>query len=137
MATAAPTLKSVSPRGLQVGESTRVTLDGSDFGEHPRIYLDVDGIYHTADVKVDGGRLVADVHLGENISAGLYPLRIESDSGLSNALMVGIDRLPQLNFQGEVDSLPVALGQHCSHSRSAIIRFRSSPALLSSMLPEP
>ena len=123
MATAAPTLKSVSPRGLQVGESTRVTLDGSDFGEHPRIYLDLDGIYHTADVKVDGGRLVADVHLGENISAGLYPLRIESDSGLSNALMVGIDRLPQLNFQGEVDSLPVALHGELSGDQILEVKF--------------
>ena len=118
------TLETIAPRGLQIGQTTRITITGNNFGTNPRLHLDVDGQYSQAVVEASGQRLVADVTIDQQVPAGIYPLRIATDAGISNAMVIGVDRLPQIPFQNQVESLPVALHGSLSGDQILRVRFR-------------
>ena len=62
-------------------------------------------------VKPDGNasRVAIEVVVDESAQAGIYALRLASASGISNPVLVGVDRLPQAQFAEETASLPLAL----------------------------
>ena len=121
-ALAANTLESVSPRGLQINAKTRITLNGQ-FDSNPRVDLDIPGIYEQEIIAANGKQIVVDVTVNRQVPAGIYPLRVVTDSGISNGLVVGVDRLQQLAFQNQVDSLPVALHGNLSGDQILKVKF--------------
>ncbi|MDG2380739.1 MAG: hypothetical protein P8N76_03620 [Pirellulaceae bacterium] len=118
----ANTLKSVSPRGLQIDATTRITLTGQ-FDSNPRVDLDVPGVYEQQIIDANGERVVVDVTMNRQVPAGIYPLRVVTDEGISNAFVVGVDRLQQVAFQNQIDSLPVALHGNLSGDQILKVKF--------------
>ncbi len=110
-ATAAPRITEISPRGLQVGGATRLIIRGEELDNGP-VHLIVG---HLAPVvghlhKRSADRLELDVQLPPSIAPNIYPLRLATDKGVSNPVLVGVDALVQQTFDGSPPSVfPVAL----------------------------
>ncbi|MCA9150215.1 MAG: hypothetical protein KDA92_12985, partial [Planctomycetales bacterium] len=109
LAAAPPEITDVSLRGLQIGGVTRVTLRGSGFDESLRLVLPVDPPARVVNESIKPDEAQLRIELAPQTSADLYPLRIATDGGISNAIACGIDALPQLSFRERLADLPVAL----------------------------
>jgi hypothetical protein len=122
-ASAAPQLANVFPRGLQSGGTTTLTLDGAELAGGPRLLIDLP----LAAVAVRDGaadnRVQLDVTLDASVPPGLYALRLANSRGISNAVLVAVDALPQAGFAPETSSLPVALHGALGGSQVVTTRF--------------
>jgi hypothetical protein len=109
---AEPQIKSISPRGIQIGEST-LTIAGEDLAANPRLApLDSNNPFNQTHILLDGGndrRATFKLTLNPFYQSGIYPLRVINDHGVSSPVLVAIDRLPTRPFSESVESLPVAL----------------------------
>jgi hypothetical protein len=106
---AAPQIASISPRGLQVGQPTTVVITGSDLAAQPRLILPTEIAQQAIKGEAKPDRVEIEVTIAETAAPGLVPLRVATATGISPAVVVGIDRLPQLAFAEQVPPLPAAL----------------------------
>jgi len=106
---AAPQIKSISLRGLQAGATTKLTIDGSDLGENAAVVLPIPIAKQETAAPGNPHRVTIAVTLDADVPPGIYPLRVANARGISNAIAVGVDSLPQMPFASEVPRLPVAL----------------------------
>jgi hypothetical protein len=106
---AAPQIASIAPRGLAIGQPTTVVITGSDLAAQPRLLLPEGIAQQTVKGEAKADRIEIEVTLAESASPGLVPLRVATATGISPAVIVGVDRLPQHSFAGEITALPVAL----------------------------
>ena len=108
LAAAEPTIRNVNVRGLQVGGTTTVTIDGDDLGKAPKLLLPFPA-KPTLSPKSTDKQAVFDVALDDAVSPGYHHLRLVADGGVSLPVLIGVDRLPQKPFAATVEALPVAL----------------------------
>lgn len=91
---APPKITGLSPRGAQLGRTTRIEVTGTGLVPTPYVSLSDS----RADVTiVDGSmaeRLLLDVTLPQYAPSGFVPLRVQTEAGLSNAVPLAIDTLP-------------------------------------------
>lgn len=106
---AAPTVRSLSVRGLQIAGTTTLVFDGAELLPNPRVVMSVPLITQTAKPNSTATRVEIDVTLDDKSPPGLYNLHLATDGGVSERIVVAIDRLPQRPFAASVESLPVAL----------------------------
>jgi hypothetical protein len=106
---AAPQIGNLSLRGLQIGSTTTLAIDGTELGPEARLLLDLP--VAKAELKPGGtaNRVEFDVSLDAQVAPGIYLLRVASPSGISNAVLVGVDGLAQAPFVPELPQRPVAL----------------------------
>jgi hypothetical protein len=105
---AEPVIRNLDVRGLRVGGTTTLIIDGDDLGAAPRLLLP----FSTKQTLKPGStekKAVFDLTLADAVVPGFYNLRVVTDSGVSSAVVVGVDRLPQLPMAPMVTELPVAL----------------------------
>jgi hypothetical protein len=105
---AEPNLRNVNVRGLQVGGSTTLAVDGDDLGTAPRLLLP----FAAKQERKPGStaqQATFDVTLAADVVPGYYNLRIATEGGVSPPVVIGVDRLPQRPFAAEIAELPVAL----------------------------
>ena len=108
-AVAAPTIGNVSLRGLSIGQPTTIVIEGSDLLPDPKLILPVKIASQTLKPNATANRVEIDVTVDAEVTPGIYSLRLASGKGISSAIAVGIDELPQLPFGPQINSLPVAL----------------------------
>ena len=106
---AAPTISNVSLRGLTIGQSTTLVIDGSDLLPDPKLILPVPIASQTVKPNATANRVEIEVTVDGSASPGIYSLRLASGKGISPAIAVGLDKLSQQVFGPQVNSLPVAL----------------------------
>src|SRR5262245_4200623 len=109
VAGAAPNIASVSPRGLQIGQPTTIVITGSDLPADAHVLIAGKIAGQTLKPGAKPDRVEIEVTLDAAISPGLYPIRVAGSGGVSNPVVVGVDRLPQVAFEPEPKTLPVAL----------------------------
>ncbi len=104
-----PQITLLSRYGLQLGAGTRLSISGSGLGPNPRVVLPIAG----AQVKLletsRPNRLDIEVQLPDSATPGFYPLRVVSDHGVGNAVMVAVDRLPEGAPSDTAPEKPAAL----------------------------
>ncbi|MEX2027787.1 MAG: hypothetical protein WEH44_10800, partial [Pirellulaceae bacterium] len=105
----APTISNISLRGLTIGQPTTVVIDGSDLMPDPKLVLPVKVASQTLKPSATANRVEIEVTIDAGVSPGIYSLRLASGKGISSAVAVGIDKLPQQPFSPQINSLPVAL----------------------------
>lgn len=106
---AAPTVRTLSVRGLRVGGPTTMIIDGSDLLPNPRIVLTQPIASQSVKPTSSATRLEIDVVLDASAEPGLQSLYLATDSGLSERQLISVDNLTQLPFAANVDTLPAAL----------------------------
>lgn len=108
-ARAAPEVQNLSPRGLQAGATTTLTIDGADLLPEPRLLSALPIVSQTVKPGGSAGRVQIDVTLGNEVAPGTYQLRLANAKGVSAAVAVGVDVLPQTAFAPQTARLPAAL----------------------------
>ena len=108
-ALAAPEVRAVSIRGLQIDGTTTIRIDGSGLMPRPELVLSVPIAKQTLKPGATATRVEFDVVLKGDVEPGLYNLWLASAEGVSNPTVIAADRLPQRPFADKIESLPIAL----------------------------
>ena len=108
---ASPTLTELRPRGAEIGRPFTLTIVGRNLGEEARITTTLPGAFTPvlppATAMQSPGRSVAFlVELKSNAAPGVYPVRIETPSGISNILLFTLGTFPEVT---EEESQPGTL----------------------------
>jgi len=104
-----PSVRNIDLRGLQIGGTTTLAIDGIDLPLNPRLVIAAPIAAQAIRPNATATRVEIDVTLGAGLTPGLYNLYFTGEGGVSEKTVVALDRLPQRLFAAAVDSLPVAL----------------------------
>lgn len=105
-----PEIRNVNVRGFQIGQPTVVTIDGVDLLPAPKLLLGANAVDATLDDKQsNANRVVLTATLPNETNPGLAQFRLATNEGVSNSVVVALDRLPQLPISETVAALPVSL----------------------------
>ena len=75
-AQAAPTITNVTPRGLQIGQTTTLVISGMDLPTEASFVLEAKVASQTVKPGAKPGRIEIEVTLDPATQPGIYPLRI-------------------------------------------------------------
>jgi hypothetical protein len=108
LSAAEPDVQTVNVRGLQVGATTTITIDGDRLGGNPRLLLPFRA-KSTVKPGATEKKVTLDVELGGSIVPGYHHLRLATDGGVSLPVIIGVDRLPQLPPSQSIGQLPCTM----------------------------
>ncbi len=117
-----PSIRNLALRGLQIGGTTTLVVDGDDFGTAPRLLLPFPARQQLKPGST-ATQATFDVTLDANVEPGYHHLRIVTDSGVSTPIVIAVDRLPQKPLAATVEQLPVALHGVVSGSTATETKF--------------
>ncbi len=120
---AEPTLRNLNVRGLQIGGTTTITVEGDDLGKAPRLLLPLRAKQKLKPGNTDK-QASFDVVFENEVTPGYYHLRIVTDDGVSLPLVIAVDRLRQMPFAASVDQQPVALHGSVNGSSTVATKFQ-------------
>jgi hypothetical protein len=103
-----PGIRNLNVRGLQIGGTTTLVVDGDDLGTAPRLLLPFPAKPQLKPGSTDK-QATFDITLDGDVQPGYSHLRLVTDHGVSLPVVIGVDRLPQRPLTASVDQLPVAL----------------------------
>ena len=103
---APPAISNISLRGLQIGATTTLAIDGADLMPQPQLMLPVPIAKQTVHPGGAANHVEIDVTLDASVTAGIYHLRVSTAGGISGAVAVGIDTLPQKPIGTATTPLP-------------------------------
>ncbi len=92
-----PDLVSSTPRGVQRGGTHKVVLEGTRLGDSRQLLLDQPGINVINVNPIDDKKVEVEIEVPSTTKPGLYPLRIVTETGLSNVLFLGVGALPAID----------------------------------------
>src|SRR5262245_23352968 len=103
-----PTLRDLNVRGLELGATTTVIIDGDDLGAAPRLLLP---FVTKQELKAGGNdkRATFDVTLPADVVPGFYQLRVVTEGGVTLPAVICVDRLPQRAAGPAIEQLPAAV----------------------------
>lgn len=122
-ASAAPRIDKLSLRGLQAGGITTLVIEGADFLPEPRILFSAPHAKHTIKDGATPKRLEVEFVVDGGCESGIYSLRVASAGGISEAVALGVDNLPQIPFAPQLATLNVALSGALSGSTVLVTSF--------------
>ncbi len=93
--TAPPVIESISQLGLQIGQTTRLSIQGNGLTGEPRVDLPIAGIKQAVVHGSDKSHLMVDLTLPSDVPPGIYPLSVVTKQGLSKPVGIAVDGLPQ------------------------------------------
>ena len=120
---ATPEIERLSPRGLRIGQWTRLVIEGKQLDDAVQLFVSEIGLLTPKVHEQTSSRLVLDVRLPGDTAPGIYPCRLRSASGISRPVMIGVDDLKQQSIDQPVESLPVALHGELSGDRIHKVEF--------------
>ena len=118
-----PRLQSVTPRGLQVGQTTEVTVRGSQLGPSASLLFPFPAEIERTDDGQQGNLATFHVNVPAETPAGYYALRVRSAAGISAPQYVAVGGVPNTSAKEEsVLQLPAAItgdiqGDNISHTK--------------------
>ena len=98
---AVPTINQLSLRGLQTGATTTLAIERRRSDRGFAVLLPFRSQRQEMKPSAAANRLEFEITLDAQISPGIYPLRVTSGHGISNAVLVGVDHLAERPFAAE------------------------------------
>ena len=108
-AAAPPAIQSISQLGLQIGQTTRLSIQGTGLGGEPRINLPISGFTQAVVRGSSKSHLMVDLTLPADVPPGIYPLSIVTRGGISTPVGIAVDSLPQLLVGDSMPDHPTPL----------------------------
>ena len=115
---AEPAIRNLDLRGLQVGATTTITIDGDELGLAPRLLLPFAAQQQLKPASTPQ-RASFDVTLAADIVPGYYHVRVVTEGGVSLPVIIGVDRLAQQPLTATTAAVPVALHGNVGGSQIA------------------
>src|SRR4051794_18091923 len=85
---AEPVIRNLDLRGLRIGGTTTLVIDGDDFGKAPRLLLPFPA-QQTLKPDVTDKRATFTVMLAGDVAPGYHHLRVLTESGVSLPVLIG------------------------------------------------
>jgi hypothetical protein len=108
-ATTAPEIRDLSLRGLQAGQTTLLTVTGSHLQPAPQLVLPLPTERITLRPGGSSERVEFEVAVPLTAAVGHYPVRIRTPYGISGALTIAVDTLPQVAYGPSTAEKPAAI----------------------------
>ncbi len=95
---APPQIANIAPLGVRRGVANDVTISGSNLAGNPRLIAP----FHfqsepiPAPVKSDAANWKIRLTVAADVAVGAYPIRIQTDDGISNPFLLAVGQLPQV-----------------------------------------
>jgi hypothetical protein len=105
---AEPTIRNLDVRGLRIGGTTTLVIDGDDLGKTPKLHLPFPA-KQTLKPDVTDKKATFEVTLAGDVVPGYYQMRVVTEGGVSLPVVIGVDRMPQQLVAAPITELPVAL----------------------------
>jgi hypothetical protein len=106
---APPQINGTSPLGVQRGVATAVTVSGGSLSGNPRL---IAPFAFTIDprpaTKSDDGNWRLNLVVDPSVAVGVYPIRVQTDDGLSNAFLFSVGQLTQIAEKEENSAFEAA-----------------------------
>ncbi|MDA1016071.1 MAG: hypothetical protein O3A00_16650 [Planctomycetota bacterium] len=124
---AEPSIRSVDIRGLRIGGTTRLTIDGAELLPNPRIVSSLGIAKQELQPKPAANRIIVDVSLANDVEPGLYTLRVGTDHGVSSGVVIAADHFPQQRLEAgkTIEQLPVAVHGTVTGSNVVAVEFQA------------
>lgn len=125
-----PQVTSAQPHAAQVGQVTRMMVQGQNLAG-ARLRTDIAGIVFSPADGGGPGSVHVDVSVDKSVVPGRYLVRALTDHGVSNPFVIAVDHLP-LHADGvfsesnPAESLPVAVAGLISGSQQKRVWFRGT-----------
>src|SRR5688572_26625616 len=89
-ASAAPSVANVSPRALQSGSTTTLTIDGAKLLPAPQLLMSLPGMKQSLRAGATDKRVQIDVSLEPQTPAGMCQFRLANETGLSAPVILSV-----------------------------------------------
>jgi hypothetical protein len=106
---AAPAINNVSLRGLQIGGTTTITLQGSELAGEVRLVAPFAIAKQEVAPGGNGQQIQLVITLASDVAPGIYAVRLATPTGITPPLVLGVDRLPQQPLVETIPALPVSM----------------------------
>jgi hypothetical protein len=93
---APPQINGVSPLGIRRAYSTELTFNGANLAGNPRLIAPFGFKVDSPAPKGDASNWKLTLTADASTPVGIYPVRIQTDDGISNPFLVAIGQLPQI-----------------------------------------
>jgi len=93
---APPQINGTSPLGLRRGHSTELTISGANLAGNPRLIAPFSFKLDSPAPKGDASNWKLKLTVEAGTAVGVYPIRVQTDDGISNPFLLAIGQLPQV-----------------------------------------
>jgi hypothetical protein len=96
---APPEIKAISPLGVRRGSAMELTFSGTNLDAHPQLVAPFpckQELVVKPGAKPDASQCTLRLSVPAQVALGAYPIRIQTDDGLSNPFLLAIGQLPQV-----------------------------------------
>ncbi len=104
-----PAIESISQLGLQIGQTTRLSIQGSRLAGEPRVDLPIAGLQQKIVHGSDKSHLMIDLTLPSDVPPGIYPISVVTTNGISQPVGIAVDGLSQWLVGDSTADHPTAL----------------------------
>ena len=92
-----PQIAGISPAGVQRGVACEVTIGGANLAGNPRLVAPVAFRVEAVDPKRStAGGWTVKLTIDPAVAIGVYPVRVQTEDGLSNPFLLAVGQLPQV-----------------------------------------
>ncbi|MDB5349379.1 MAG: hypothetical protein JWN86_626 [Planctomycetota bacterium] len=126
-----PKINDIRPLGVQRGAPIDLTINGSGLAIGSPSLIAPFPFTATTDPKSDGGNFRLKVEVSPSVAAGVYPVRVKTDEGLSNPFLLAVGQVPQVTEsednstfeQAQAVASPVVVEGQCAGSDVDFFKF--------------
>jgi hypothetical protein len=94
---AAPKISEIQPQGARRGVATEVSISGSDLAGNPRLIAPFAFKIESAAAGQSATSWKPRLTIAPDVAIGAYPIRVQTDDGISNAFLFVVGQLPQVS----------------------------------------
>ena len=107
---APPQIGNIAPLGVRRGVANEVTFSGSNLSGNPRLIAPFDFQVEPlpAPAKSDAANWKMKLTARADVAVGVYPIRIQTDDGISNPFLLAVGQLPQVAEKEDNSSFETA-----------------------------
>jgi hypothetical protein len=104
-----PAIESLSQFGLQIGQTTRLSINGNRLGGKARVDLPIPGVKQTLVKGSNDRHLMVDITVPAEAPPGIYPITVFTAGGVSNPMGIALDGLSQWLVGDSTEDRPASL----------------------------
>jgi len=95
---APPQISNMAPLGVQRGSATELSMSGSNLTGNPRLIAPFRFQVErpSAEAKSDASNWKIKLAVAPDVAVGVYPIRVQTDDGISNPFLLAVGQLPQV-----------------------------------------
>ncbi len=93
---ARPQIKDIAPSGVQRGVAMEISITGANLAGNPRLIAPFGFQLKEPGPKSDAATWKLNLVVKSDVAVGAYPIRVQTDDGVSNPFLLTVGQLPQV-----------------------------------------